>query len=645
MPGKVFKIAREVAFVDRINNLKLIHKVYLVCAWLMIPVLLLGYLLAIKSFNLISLTRTEVSGVSLIQSGIPAILNPNEENRKKFEDHYKSVQKKFNLPTLELPDIAAPAWEKVEANRKFVTQVSERASFNQEPTLSNSYVFQLVTQHLLDLGDAATALRLTREEREQSSRSLQINSIMGELSAIQNKIKILDDKFKKLDPEFTVQDQLILTTANRDLDTALSQVYNKAFRAAPAADIDRDIGQFTASLNAVSQVYLTELQDNLNDRLNSTYRMIAFQFGVCIIVLVLGLLAIQLVVHSIRIPLERVTNLMDSLAEGNVQVKIPNIVREDEIGHLFKATKRFHSTLLEKQILIDASMVQTEKEIRAQKITDMSSQFRTDTHAVLTGLSSAAEQLRQTASAMTDIAIDASTRVVAVAGAAEEVSANIGIVANASEGLVNSLKQVSGKVEISRMITRSAVEATTSSIKQIQELNVAAEKIGTIIGLINSIASQTNLLALNATIEAARAGEAGRGFAVVAGEVKSLASQTARATEEISTQIEAMQDATKNMVATIQNITETINNMDQVSTEIWEAVHTERVSTEEIAYSVQQAASSTNDVSKNITSVTKSVDQTSATAMQVLTAADSLNERTEILNERIEGYLVEVASV
>ncbi|MCX8500544.1 MAG: HAMP domain-containing methyl-accepting chemotaxis protein, partial [Alphaproteobacteria bacterium] len=525
------------------------------------------------------------------------------------------------------------------------TQIVEKANFNREPDLANSYAIQLISQHYLDLGDAAMNLRLAREEIDTAARAMTINATMGELSSIQGRIKNISNKIETIDRGIDIQDRLKISTVSIKLDTALSQIFNKVYRAAPPADVDRDVEIFAASLSDISSIYLDHLQSNLQERLYATYRVVAIQFGICAVVFALGLLAIQLLVYSVRTPLERVTTIMDQLSEGNVQVKIPEINRNDEIGHLFNATKRFHSALIEKQILIDASLVQSDREIRAQKITDLSAQFRHDTHAVLSGLSTAAEQLRQTASDMTEISTDAASQVVAVAGAAEEVSINISIVANASKSLVGSLRKVSERVEISRDITKAAVEETNNSITQIQELNIAAEKIGTIIGLINSIASQTNLLALNATIEAARAGEAGRGFAVVAGEVKSLASQTAKATEEISTQIASMQDATKNMVTTIERITDTINRMNRVSSDIWEAVHLERLSTEEIAHSVDQASLSTNDVSKNITSVTRSVDQTNETAMQVLTAADSLNDRADILNKRIEGYLVEVASI
>ncbi len=173
----------------------------------------------------------------------------------------------------------------------------------------------------------------------------------------------------------------------------------------------------------------------------------------------------------------------------------------------------------------------------------------------------------------------------------------------------------------------------------------AAEKIGEVVGLINDIASQTNLLALNATIEAARAGDAGKGFAVVATEVKSLADQTATATEDISSQISAIQNATENAVKAIKGISGTIGELSEISSAIASAVEEQSAATREIAQSVEQAAAGTADVSQNITGVTSGAQQTGDASAQVLEAASELSKQAETLRSQVDGFLVEVRSL
>ncbi|MCX8500110.1 MAG: methyl-accepting chemotaxis protein [Alphaproteobacteria bacterium] len=342
-------------------------------------------------------------------------------------------------------------------------------------------------------------------------------------------------------------------------------------------------------------------------------------------------------------PLTAVTKTIEALAENSFPSLPQRSSRSDEIGNLNRATYKLFGLLDERRSLLDARVVMAEKEKRAAKISQLNEEFRSSSLDVISVLSSAAEQLRSTAGDMSQHASDTTNQVVAVAGAAETVTISINSVAEASIDLVDSLKKVSSKVDASKQITQSAVIEAEEGRKQINELSLAADKIGTIIGLINTIASQTNLLALNATIEAARAGEAGRGFAVVAGEVKSLAAQTAKATDEIASQIVAMQTATINAVKTIDNITQTIKKMDLVSSEIGEAVKNEKKSTDEISQSIAQASASTNSVSHNINTVTLAVNQTSSAAIEVLYAADSLSERTVEMSRQIDSYLDQVA--
>ena len=228
--------------------------------------------------------------------------------------------------------------------------------------------------------------------------------------------------------------------------------------------------------------------------------------------------------------------------------------------------------------------------------------------------------------------------------ATQQVGDFIEVVSTSSHELVRSLDQIGTQVETSQDTIRAAVSEAKESITQINNLNNAADKIGDIVGLINSIASQTNLLALNATIEAARAGDAGRGFAVVANEVKSLAAQTANATEEISAQIGAMQSATNDTVRTIERIAATINRIDSLAGTIRESLQRERAMTENMTNLVKQAENGADQVTSNLSQFTKAADTTSSAAEQVLGASEAMRDQASLLNARIDTYLQAVAS-
>jgi len=257
-------------------------------------------------------------------------------------------------------------------------------------------------------------------------------------------------------------------------------------------------------------------------------------------------------------------------------------------------------------------------------------------------VASAATELQAAAQTMTSSANDAASQSLAVDAASKDASTNVQSVAAATEELTGSIQEISRQVNESARTSSEAARDADQTAEKMRRLSEGAQKIGTVIDLINNIAGQTNLLALNATIEAARAGEAGRGFAVVASEVKSLAEQTAKATAEIAGQVGDIQGATTESVAAINAITGVIKNMNDISTAIAAAVEQQGSATNEISRSVQLAAKSTGQVSSNISKITQSSGETGAAASQVLTAASELSCQSEQLRVEVDKFLMTV---
>ena len=295
--------------------------------------------------------------------------------------------------------------------------------------------------------------------------------------------------------------------------------------------------------------------------------------------------------------------------------------------------------------IVNANMLDTEnvvafyfganRQTRKDTIAEASDRFR----AIITSLMTASNELERTARALSDNAGNTTRLAAVVANASEEASNNVQSVASATEELASSVREISAQVQESNRIAESAVKQADETDGRINALSQAANRIGDVIKLITSVAEQTNLLALNATIEAARAGDAGRGFAVVASEVKELASQTAKATEEIAGQVTAIQSATGNCVIAIGGISDTIREISSISTTIAAAVEEQDSATREIARSVQQAAAGTSEVSVNVAGASHAADQSRALASNVLTASGELSQHADALFKSVDTFL------
>lgn len=346
----------------------------------------------------------------------------------------------------------------------------------------------------------------------------------------------------------------------------------------------------------------------------------------------------------ITTPLRGMTEAMTRLANGETGLDVPATARRDEIGAMARAIDVFKTTALARMRL-EAEQIETKHRAEQERRAAMSKTadaFESKIGGLVALLSSDATKMEATARSMAGTATRTNTQATTVAAAAEEASVGVSTVAAAAEELSTSITEISRQVAQSAKITGKAVEDTRRTDTIVQALADGAQKIGDVVQLITGIAAQTNLLALNATIEAARAGDAGKGFAVVASEVKSLAGQTAEATEEIGTQIRQIQDATGEAVQAIKAIGATIEEVNVIASNIAAAVEEQGAATAEIARNVQQTAASTQEVTATIAGVSQAANDTGAAAGQVLGAASGLSQQAERLTTEVTTFVAGV---
>jgi methyl-accepting chemotaxis protein len=309
---------------------------------------------------------------------------------------------------------------------------------------------------------------------------------------------------------------------------------------------------------------------------------------------------------------------------------------QNDLAELLRALNQ--AVMLDMDLAISIYLEENDLRHRSE-LENLASAFEASVKSVVSSVATSAREMELSAKAMENIAEETGRQAVMVAGASEEASTNVATVAAASEELASSISEIGRQISQSVQVASAAVQDSEQTDAKMNALVVAAQKIGEVISLINNIAGQTNLLALNATIEAARAGDQGKGFAVVASEVKSLAGQTARATEEIRRQIEDIQNISAEAAQAIQGITKTIREMNEITAAISAAVEEQSFATQEIARSVQQAAAGTNDVASNITGVTQAAGRTGETADHVLRTSASLAKSCDHLGHEVDNFL------
>jgi methyl-accepting chemotaxis protein len=414
---------------------------------------------------------------------------------------------------------------------------------------------------------------------------------------------------------------------------------------------DQDVGRLREALAArntltaeVVHVTLTELKDETRVLRDETLWRTIIYIGATALLFIFVIGMSRFVRRTVRRLLGELTEVMQKIASGQLAVEVTNCDRGDEIGAMAQTVEVFKQNAIAIQAMERERGEQKDRAAIEKQATlnQLADSFEAEILRVINTVSTAASHLQQNAKSMSSTADETDRQSKLMQDASKQAIANVRTVADAAEELSKSIDEIRQQVSAASKVTSSAVTQVGSTTTMVEKLVSVVHRIGEIINLINAIASQTNLLALNATIEAARAGEAGRGFAVVASEVKSLAAQTAKATDEIASHIGAVQSGTNDVVSAIQAISGTINEIHNISATIAAAVTQQNATTAEIARNAEQAAGGSRNVSTNIGSVSRTAADTGRVANEMVRAAVELTQQAATLRQGAEGFIAKV---
>ena len=515
-------------------------------------------------------------------------------------------------------------------------------------------------------GSAKASISVVRANRSVAWLTRSIYRLISETTADGNAAAVADiDNSRKMIRDFLDKARTALPAKAAQIDevaklaqaaddacaatirTASSQDAAESLKAITpmTAECEPALKRVVSTLIGITDGFIAETDALSNTLAATTNQTITITYAAVLggLAFILAL-AVLLTIFGITQPIHAIVAIMGEMARGNLAVSIAGAARKDETGAMARGLEVFRAGLQQaEQLRLDQA--ETDRRNAAKLVAErntIADSFQAKMGAIAAAFARSSAEVSDAATNLSGAAQETSQQAQAVSGAAEEAAANVQTVAAATEELAASVREIGIQVTRSAEIANMAAEEAARSEADIQALSHAAEAIGQVVDLINTIAGQTNLLALNATIEAARAGEAGKGFAVVASEVKQLASQTAKATDEIGRKIGEIQTATNRTVGSIGKIVGTISSIQSISTAIAGAVEEQSTATQEISTNTQRAAQGTEEVTSNISGVGRAAEMTGAASTQLMGLSQSLSGQAGDLEKEVAVFVADL---